>query len=378
VHLTSLHLQDFRNYIDTRVGFSEGSNLVLGRNGQGKTNLLEAIFVLSTSKSFRHITDRKLTRRGAEGYCVTGEFSRDGGEALSVSLAYRDGGKTLTINGSRQERISTIVGQVYSVIISFEDIGLVTGPPAGRRALLDLVLSTTDSLYFETLKAYVHVVKQKNSFLSGTAVADEGLLEVWNDQIVRNGSYLLFRRLELIECFNRYIREHGDAMKQFLQPLTIGYRSTAGDLSGTLSEDELRERFDEALVSSMDRELRMGQSVCGPHRDDFTFSDNRSEIRSFGSLGEARFASIVLKLAQADYYREKGEVHPILLVDDVLLELDSANRRRVLMLFGRDYQLIITTTEKGRLPETFSPERVFHLKEGGGITWQEGGSREPQ
>jgi DNA replication and repair protein RecF len=377
VHLISLHLQDFRNYIDTRVEFSEGSNLLLGRNGQGKTNLLEAIFVLSTSKSFRHITDRKLTRRGSEGYCVTGAFCKDGGEALSVSLAYRDGGKTLTINGSKQERVSTIVGQVYTVIISFEDIGLVTGPPAGRRALLDLVLSTTDSLYFETLKAYVHVVKQKNSFLSSTGDVDEGLLEVWNDQIVQNGSYILFRRLELVEFFNRYIREQRDAMKQFLQPLRIGYRSTAGDLSGMLSKDELRERLDEALVSSMDRELRMGQSVCGPHRDDFTFSDNRSEIRSFGSLGEARFASIVLKLAQAEYYRETGEVYPILLVDDVLLELDSTNRRRVLTLFGQNYQLIITTTERARLPEAFSPERVFHLKEGGGITWQDGRSREP-
>jgi DNA replication and repair protein RecF len=372
VHISSLHLQNFRNYLDTRVRFSESSNLVLGRNGLGKTNLLEAIFVLSTSKSFRHITDRKLTRRGAEGYCVTGEFHREGGETLAISLVYRDRGKTLTINGNREDRVSSIVGKVYSVIVSFEDIGLVTGPPVGRRAFLDLVLSTTDPLYFNTLKAYVQVVKQKNSSLSGSGEVDEGLLSVWNDQILRKGSYLIHRRLELVEFFNRYIEKNSQALRQFLQPLSIGYRSTAGDLQGLRTEEELRDRLDEVLASSVDRELRMRQSVCGPHRDDFIFSDGRAEIRSFGSLGEARLASIVLKLAQADYYRDARGVCPIMLLDDVLLELDRGNRERALTLFRQDHQLIITTTERNRLPEIFSPDRVFHLTEGGGITCGEG------
>jgi DNA replication and repair protein RecF len=372
LHISSLRLQNFRNYPDNQVRFCEGSNLVLGNNGRGKTNLLEAIFVLSTSKSFRNITDRKLTRWGTEGYSITGEFQKEGGETLTLTLAYRDRVKSLTINGSREERISTIIGKVYSVLVSFEDIGLVTGPPVGRRAFLDLVLSTTDPLYFATLKAYYQAVKQKNSYLSQAGEVDAGLVRVWNDQIVQNGSHLLCKRLALIEFFNRYIHEIRGALRQFSDPLRIDYRSTAGDLSGLSGEVQMRDRFDEALISAMDRELKMRQAACGPHRDDFAFCDDRSEIRSFGSVGEARFASIVLKLAQAAFYLECRGVHPIMLLDDVLLELDSANRERVLTLFRQDHQFIITTTERARIPEIFSPERVFHITEGSGISWNEG------
>jgi DNA replication and repair protein RecF len=368
LHISSLRLQNFRNYPDNEVRFCEGSNLVLGDNGQGKTNLLEAVFVLSTSKSFRHITDRKLTRWDTDGYCLAGEFHKEGGEILSLSLAYRDRVKSLTINGSREERISAIIGKVYSVLVSFEDIALVTGPPVGRRAFLDLVLATTDPLYFSTLKAYYQAVKQKNSYLSRTGEVDEELVRVWNDQIVQNGSHLLCKRLAFVEFINRYLYGIRDALKQFSEPVRIEYRSSVGDLSGLSGEVQMRDRFDETLVSGMDRELKMRQAAYGPHRDDFAFCDDRAEMRSFGSVGEARFTSIVLKLAQAAYYLECRGVRPIMLLDDVLLELDGTNRERVLTLFRQDHQFIVTTTERSRMPKIFSPERVFHITEGSRIS----------
>jgi len=370
LYISSLHLQNFRNYEETQVQFSESSNLILGDNGQGKTNLLEAIFVLCTSKSFRHISDRKLARWGTDEYRISGDFQRDSDASVALALEYRDRKKTLTVNGNLEERISSIIGQVYSVLLSFEDIALVTGPPFERRAFMDLILSTSDRLYFSYLKTYIKVVKQKNRYLSDAARVDTALLAAWNDQIVHTGSYILGKRMELVEFLNRFILEHEEVLKQFSAPLRLEYRPTVKDLSVRSTDEEVRERFDEQLISHMDAELKMGHALYGPHRDDFSFSENKSEIRYFGSVGEARLASIMLKMAQASFYRTVRDVRPIILVDDILLELDNSNRERVLSLFGIDHQILITTTEGTRLTEFFSPDRVFHISNKGKIVWK--------
>jgi DNA replication and repair protein RecF len=381
LYISSLHLHNFRNYEEADVEFSASSNLILGDNGLGKTNLLEAIFVLSTSKSFRRFSDRKLTRWGADGYLISGDFLHEDGERSSIALQYLDRKKTLIMNGVREERISAIIGRVYAVLLSFEDILLVTGPPVGRRGFMDLVLSTTDPLYFSTLKNYLQILRQKNRYLYEARDMDLDLLQAWNEQLVRTGSYIVEKRLGLVEFYNRFMLENGDALQQFEEPLRLEYRSTVGDLDPDIDVDpdsglhaprpgaldRVQDLFGETLSSRMNVEFRLGHAVFGPHRDDFRFSAKHSEIRYFGSVGEARLASIVLKLAQASFYRMVRNVHPIVLVDDVLLELDGVNRNRVLSLFFEGSQIIITTTERARLPETFLADRVFTLSRGGTI-----------
>ena len=369
MHIASLRLQHYRNYEETRVDFSEGINLILGDNGQGKSNLLESIYLLSASKSFRNASDQKLAGWDRDGYLVSATFQAEGDVEYSVAIEYRDRKKNLSINGVREKRISDLIGKVFCIILSFEDIVLVTGPPYLRRGFLDLILSTVDPLYFQTLKVYLHVVKQKNRYLRDASVCEEDILRVWNDQLSETGSYILGKRLELIDYFNCYMVNHAEKLTQFSAPLRLMYRCTIPGIEANDGEEELRGRFDEALISKMYMEMRDRRAACGTHRDDFSLYDGESEIRYFGSVGEARLASIVLKLAQGDYYREKSHILPIILADDILLELDSRNRENVLSLLGKGNQILITTTERLRLPERFSPDRVFHIREEGRIEW---------
>jgi DNA replication and repair protein RecF len=369
LYIASLQLHNYRNFEEARVDFSGRTNLILGDNGRGKTNLLESIYLLSTSKSFRNASDQKLVHCGRDGYLVSATFHSEGGGESSVALEYRGHKKNLCINGIREKRISDLIGQVFCILLSFEDIVLVTGPPYLRRGFLDLILSTVDPLYFETLKTYLQVIKQKNRYLRDAVVCEEDILKVWNDQLSEAGTYILRKRMELIDFFNHYTVSHAENLTQFSSPLRLMYRSTIPGIGEDDGEEDLRSSFDETLISRMDEEMRVRRATCGPHRDDFTFYDGESEIRYFGSVGEARLSSIVLKLAQGAYYIESRHILPIILVDDILLELDSRNREHVLSLFGKDNQLLITTTERQRLPEIFSPDRVFHIRRGGCIEW---------
>ena len=369
MYIVSLQLQNYRNYEEVRVGFSDRTNLILGDNGQGKTNFLESIYLLSTSKSFRNTSDQKLVQWGRNGYLVRATFHGEGGGESSVALEYRDHKKILSINGIREKRISDLIGKVFCILLSFEDIALVTGPPYLRRGFLDLILSTVDTLYFEALKTYLQVIKQKNRYLRDAVVCEEDILKVWNDQLSETGTYILRKRMELIGFFNYYTVSHAEKLTQFSSPLRLMYRSTIPGIGEDDGEEDLRSSFDETLISRMDAEMRVRRATCGPHRDDFTFYDGESEIRYFGSVGEARLSAIVLKLAQGAYYSESRHILPIILVDHILLELDSRNRKHVLSLFGKDKQLLITTTERLHLSERFSPDRVFHIREEGCIEW---------
>jgi DNA replication and repair protein RecF len=370
LHIASLYLRDFRNYREERLTFSDCTNLILGNNGRGKTNLLEAIVVLTTSKSFRHVSDQKLRRWGAAGYTVRGVFVGEGGDC-DIVLDYSGQKKDLTINGVRENKLSNILGQVYCVLFSFEDILFVTGPPYLRRGFLDLVLATVYPLYYSNLKTYLHLIKQKNRYLVDSENIDETLLSTWNEGLSQTGTFILKKRMELVQFINVYIEQNSDSLTQFSGPLNLHYRSTVPVLSPSVSDSELHTGFMEVLEKKKNTELRLRRAVVGPHRDDFSFLDEKSEIRFFGSVGEARLSSIILKLAQAAFYRETKNVNPLILVDDILLELDSGNRESVLGLFGRGNQILIATTERIRLPEIFSPDRVFIISDKGEITCKE-------
>lgn len=369
MHIESLYLKNFRNYPEERVFFSEKTNLILGNNGQGKTNLLEAIFVLSTTKSFRHASDQKIKRWGTAGYRANGFFVTERGD-FDISLEYMQQKKRVIINGVQEKKLSDIIGYVYCVLFSFEDIALITGPPYLRRGFLDLILATVDPIYFNNLKNYLQLIKQKNRYLRDSAIIDTNLLCTWNEQLAHAGSYILQKRVTLIHFINLFIEEDATGISQFTGPLKLVYRSTIPDVTPDSSVSNLQDSFIKALEIKMEVERRLQRAMVGPHRDDFSFFVQDSEIRFFGSIGEARLASIILKLSQSSYYRKVKTVHPLILIDDILLELDSGNRERVFSLFGEENQMVITTTERIRLPEIFSPDRVFHISDEGGIEWK--------
>lgn len=370
LYIEALDLYNFRNFERIHLSFSKGINLVLGNNGVGKSNLLEAVYMLSTSKSFRNASDQKIVKWGSKQYGVRGTF-RSENRTLEISIDYDGEKKSLAIDRMPERRISSIIGYVYCVLFFFEDIYLITGPPYARRNVLNLILSTVDPLYFSNLRSYVTVVKQKNRYLKEATSIDKTLLQTLNDQLAETGSYLLYKRLLLIDYVNSFIEKTLERCEDIVFPFRADYRSTVPDISSRTDIEGIKRAFLERLGMRMEKERIYAQSITGPHRDDVQFTDNRFSIRHFGSVGEARLSSIVLKLAQASYYIETRGVVPILLIDDVLLELDHKNMEHVLQMIGGETQMIITTTERIKLPETFSYNQVFSISDRGDITCKE-------
>jgi len=361
--LESITLSDFRNYKKSDIRFSHRHNLILGENGAGKSNLLEAIYVLSTSNSFRQARDSKLVRWGSEGFRVQGVFSSHRGR-YTVEIVLEGDRKRLFVNGSPEERVSNVIGYVYCVVFYFEDILLVTGPPRVKRGFLDLVLSTVDPLYFDSLRRYLAVVRHKARYLKDSITVDLNLLLSLNEQLVQFGGYLVDKRYELVMFINRYIQE---AVKQLYPEgpfLELKYSTNI------LTEEERQkgactgEMFSQALERYKRREIQTGQCLAGPHRDDLSFMDENHDVRYFGSIGEARLAAILLKLAQASFYTDSRGIVPILLMDDIMLELDTRNTERVIGLVDPDSQTLITTTERSKLPEIFRCDTVFTIVDG--------------
>ena len=375
LQIDALFLKNFRNYEETTLPFSPGVNLILGVNGAGKSNIIEAVYMLSTSKSFRKASDRRLLRWGAEEYAIRGVFSSQSGGAahqgrLEIELGYSGEAKTLSIGGAPENRISSIIGRAYAVLYFFEDVYLVSGPPAMRRSYLDLVLSTVDPLYMDALQRYLAVLRQKNRYLYECVRLDDDLIDVWNEQLAEYGGYVLHKRLFLVDFINVFLESTSGGKEGFEIPCRVLYRSSVRNPDGMRSAQELRDCFRDELTRKRERETVLRRALYGPHRDDFSFSDGRREVRHFASIGEARLSSIVLKLAQAKFYGKIRNVVPILLFDDIFLELDEKNLRKVILLLGEESQKIITTTEKEKLPEIFRCERVFHVEQGGMVKWE--------
>lgn len=370
MYLASLYLKDFRNYSEDLVQFSEGKNLVLGKNGEGKTNLLEAIYMLSTSKSFRHLSDQKIKRWGTGGYVIRGEFRTEKGN-YELILEYTGEKKQFYVDRVPEQKLANIIGYVYCVLFSFDDISVITGPPVFRRQYLDLILSTVDPLYFSNLRIYLQLLKHKNRYLKDAIGIDENLIETLDEQMVHSGAYIVQKRSSFIRFLDRFINEVSGRIDQFSLPLRLVYRSNVLRDENPGSPSGVQALYREELRRRRTTEIKLVQALVGPHRDELAFYDKSSEIRYFGSIGEARLTCILLRLAQASFYIQYTGCLPILLIDDILLELDSSNREKALELFDGENQMIITTTERMRLPEIFSCNRVFYITEKGRIEWRE-------
>ena len=370
LYLESLYVKDFRNYSEQLVRFSRGRNLILGKNGYGKTNLLEAIYMLSTSKSFRNISDQKIRRWGTSGYIIRGDFNTEKG-SYELTLEYDGEKKRFYVNRVAEQKLANIIGYVYSVLFSFDDILLVTGPPIFRRHYLDLILSTVDPQYFSNLRVYIQLLKHKNRYLAETSAIDNDLLETLNDQMILSGSYIIEKRSTFVKYLNDFMGEVSEKIGHFKSSLRLLYRTNILHDRDYELLPQVEKLYREELERKKDIELKLSQAIVGPHRDEIVFYDSNSEIRFFGSIGEARLTSILLRLAQASFYRKTRGCLPILLIDDILLELDQKNREKVLELFGIENQMIVTTTERHRVSEIFSWDRVFNIVEKGRIEWKE-------
>ncbi|MBX5491880.1 MAG: DNA replication/repair protein RecF [Chloroflexi bacterium] len=404
--LNRFALTNFRTYVRLGLELPQGLVVFHGANGQGKTNLLEAVYMLATTKSPRASSDRELINwlalDQAQPFARIAASVHRGASELHVDLTLRaeinptgNGAHGLTLSkqvrvGGLPQRAIEYVGTVIAVLFSPEDVGLVSGPPAGRRRYLDITLSQVNSRYLRALQRYTKIVAQRNHLLRQVRERRQplGLLEPWDAELVRSGSYIIEERTRLLATLNGHLTELFRALSGSRARLEVAYRSSVDGASaeepvehavvresGTPWRDSpaatlpnlagLAERFARCLSVGRERELAQGVSLVGPHRDDLVFLLDDVPLGTYGSRGQQRLAVLALKLAEVDFMRAETGERPLLLLDDVLSELDPARQAFVLQTLGTEGQTLLTTTDLGGFDASFlARARVYRIEDG--------------
>lgn len=364
----SLSLADFRNYGLQTIEFSRGVNIFYGDNAQGKTNILEAIYLCSTNKSYRGSRDRDMIRFGCEEahLKLIGE-KREIPYRIDMHLK-KNKSKGIAVNSVPIRKASELLGLLHVVFFSPEDLQLIKNGPSERRRFLDMELCQLDKIYMQQLAGYNRCLVQRNTLLKEAGISPDSLatLDVWDKQLCECGRQVIRRRAQFVQEIAPYIRDIHKRLSGEREELDISYEPNV--------EENM---FEPVLEKNRDRDLRMKQTMTGPHRDDIRFlvkrqgSDQTTDIRTFGSQGQQRTAALSVKMAEIELVKQKTGDTPVLLLDDVLSELDSS--RQTYLLDGiRDIQTMITCTGLDDLvSHRFHMDRIFRVENG--IVKQENG-----
>lgn len=356
MNVTRIELRDFRNYEAQVCEPCRGVNIITGDNAQGKTNLLEALYLCGVGKSPRTPRNRELIRMGcSRGYIRVETEKSYGKERIEIVLD-KTQNKRIAINGLPVTRIGQLMGVLQTVFFSPDELKLVKDGPAERRRFMDIALSQISRSYFYLLSRYNDILSQRNSLLkSGRATSDA--LEVWDVQLADCGAAIIHTRRGFIERLKSVAAEEHSFLTDGKEELKLEYESLDGE-----SVAEIKAVFASELARSRERDCSLGYTGAGAHKDDLCITLNGIDARKFGSQGQQRTAALSLKLAEIEFSRtEKGET-PILLLDDVMGELDRTRRERLLERI-RGAQAFITCTDAERV----GGDRTFRIS-GGVIT----------
>ena len=347
-----LRLRQFRNFSELELAFPAAGAAVIGPNGSGKTNLVEALYYLEIFSSFRGAPDSQLVRFGQEAFHIRGRFETPDGEELEVTAAYetRRRKKRVTVNGAEPERLSDALGRIGAVVFSPSDVTLISGSPSERRRFLDIVLSLNVRGYLPALQRFRQTLKQRNALLKDGASAPA--LEPWTVALTEAGGKVMKARADWVaghaDAFaERYERIGGEvAARMTYEASTRDDETPAADASTETFVASLRGALDQLR----DRERERGITLRGPHRDDLSFTreDDGSgrDLRDYGSGGQQRTAAVALRLIEALTIREARRRAPIVLLDDIFAELDPGRSERVLELLDDEPGQAILTAPK--------------------------------
>ena len=380
--IKSLELENFRNYDSLSLNFDHGTNILYGDNAQGKTNVLEAIYVSSTTKSHKGSKDKDIVNFNAQEAHIRTYVEKDGLEHRVDMHLRKNKSKGIAINGQKIKKAADLLGLLNVVFFSPEDLSIIKNGPAERRRFVDMELCQLDNVYLYNLNNYNKIVNQRNKLLKelyfNPSLKDT--LSVWDDQLINYGIKIIARRIEFIKQLNEIIFDIHKRLSGGKEELTVVYEPDVAVID-----------YENQLVMNRDRDIKLKQTTIGPHRDDVSFmvkkiadneshgidnesevvknenfgnndfKDNAIDIRKFGSQGQQRTAALSLKLSEIELVKKITNDTPLLLLDDVLSELDS-NRQNYLLNSISDIQTIITCTGLEEFVNNrFEINRVFRV-----------------
>ena len=350
--ISKLKLINFRNYSSLDIELHNKLNIFIGNNAQGKTNILESIYLTGFGKSFRTSKDKELIKANKNMAYVKVEGEKRYGE-VSIELRLWDGKKKeIKTNGLSLTKLSELLGNIYIVIFSPEDLKLIKGGPAERRRFIDREISHVNRKYYYDIMSYNKVLLQRNNLLKNIVYNKKLLktIDIWDNKLVEFGMKVIFKRIEFINRLNALSRLIHRKITDGRENLEVKYLSNIEVNSKSIYEEAFKD-FRTKLEKRLETDIKRGYTTVGPHKDDLGIYIDDKDIRIFGSQGQQRTAALSLKLSEIEII--KGEVgeYPILLLDDVMSELDI-NRQNFLINSLRNVQTFITITE---IPQLMAP-----------------------
>jgi len=346
VYLKQVTLRNYRNYRQLKVEPHSVFNLLVGRNAQGKTNFLEALFTLATSKSFRAMREAELLRFDEPFAQVSADVQK-AGALVRLDIQWQREGeasvkKRITINDCPCNRLIDFMKEVKMVLFTPSDLDIIRGGPGLRRRFMDMLLSKLFPTYLFALQRYQKVVEERNNVLRNCRAASwESMMDVWDDQLVLWGTQLLKSRLKFIDNLEpRYVRLFGQMGGEGVP----GVRFVPSFPLPSHAEDRMRFAFQAAVKARAREERERQQTLCGPHRDDVVLLLDGRPLRLFGSQGQARCAALALRLAEAEILSAEGDERCIILLDDCLSEIDPQKQKLLLSLLAERGQIFLSCT----------------------------------
>lgn len=345
MYLEHLELAHFRNYDSLALDFSPQTNVLIGENAQGKTNLLEAVYVLSLARSHRTNDDKSLIQWGHDFAKLSGVIQRRVGRLpLEIVLSHK--GKRAKINHLEQKRLSQYVGQFNVILFAPEDLGLVKGSPAGRRRFIDMEFGQINHQYLYNITQYRSILRQRNLYLRSLQrhqAKDLVYLEVLSDQLSGFGAEIIWARKNFLQQMSEYANAQQQQITQQREQLIFNYQTVlpTAEIQGS---EQLYQYLKEQYQKQQKRELQQGTTALGPHRDDVSFIVNDKNVQTFGSQGQQRTVALSLKLAEIEMMKAQTGETPVLLLDDVLSELDDLRQTHLLQTIHNRVQTFLTTT----------------------------------
>lgn len=349
----NISLDNVRNFSHADITLSDGVNIIYGDNAQGKTNFLESLYFCATGRTYRCRTDKEMIKFG-ETEAFLRVVVENGKIKDKINCAVRNSGKFISLNGIAVKKLSELFGVLYTVSFSPEDLNLVKAGPSDRRRFVDMELCQTDSVYYHEISKYYRALKQRNALLKILQKKNEEreLIFVWDEQLAKHIKGIYNARKTFLEKIGEYARLAYSSMTAGKETLQIVYKPNI-----------MPDDFPDRLTKDIERDIFLGTTNRGIHKDEFVFLINGQDARIYGSQGQQRLAALSVKLAEISLIQEEKQESPVLLLDDVFSELDEHRQRRLVEKINSS-QTILTCALSGGVVKTFNNACIFRVRSG--------------
>lgn len=361
--IKTLNIQNFRNYTSLHLELDDKINIIYGENGQGKTNLLESIYLLGFTTSHRSFTSDNLIKSGEEKAIIKGKLIKEIPYELEIDLTRTK--KMAKIDDKVVSKQADYIEKMNVIIFSSEDLDLIKGSPGERRKYFNLELSQLSINYYSALSDFNKLLKIRNEYLKELNLnmnIDLNYFHILTDYLVNKSIFIYQMRNKFVEKLNKIcppIFEEIAGIKKF----NIKYIPSV-ELEN-FDKENIKKALEDAYNNHLEKEIRLKSTLYGPHRDDFTFNIENNNLREFGSQGQQKMAVIAIKLSEIEVFKNFKQTSPIILLDDVFSDLDNTKKNNLLKHINKDMQVIITTTDLDSIDEKLlSKAKLIHIKNG--------------